>query len=101
MIYTRPLRRTSWLSRCRVRRDFKELRTFIGPSKKTTGHPAGQENETYALSAASDQPQNNLEATSGGNFEVARPWRERGRFAAFLQPDLRAQKERRFVPKGS
>jgi hypothetical protein len=30
MTYTRPLRRTMRLERCRPRNDFKELRTFIG-----------------------------------------------------------------------
>jgi hypothetical protein len=29
MMYTLPFRRTSWLARWRLRRDFNELRTFI------------------------------------------------------------------------
>src|SRR3984893_12139100 len=34
MMYTLPLRRTSWLARWRLRRDFNELRTFMGRAPK-------------------------------------------------------------------
>ena len=58
MMYTLPLRRTSWLARWRVRRDFNELRTFIGGVLKNNrpSEPVGNEAATYALFAGGDQP---------------------------------------------
>lgn len=74
MIYTRPLRRTNWLSRWRVRSDFNELRIFIVKLSQNLGHSG--RTLAYALFSRGNQHERKriCEAASiekkGPNFEL-------------------------------
>ncbi len=81
MMYTLPLRRTSWLARWRVRKDFNELRTFIGgfPKNNRPSEPVGTKvrrmpHSRAAINPKDECPEHMLPPPAGSSVPKA-AWR--------------------------